>query len=155
AYAELLGPPARTALAPWLVAAPTEPAASMSSERYESITNFQPELSAATAVVPVADWHELLFLTGQVLKHDNPLAQERWLEGLLRLQAELPADYAEQLQPYLPQIITWGREPGQPLTAEQVREVLAQGHLVSGHAGLAEALVLGWLLGFPEPLVPL
>ena len=155
AYAELLGPPARAALAPWLAATPAEPTASVAAERYEPITDFQPELSATTAVVPVADWHELLFLTGQVLKHDDPLTQERWLEGLLRLQTELPADYAEQLQPYLPQIITWGREPGQPLTVAQVQEVASQGHIVSGHAGLAEALVLSWMLGFPEPLVPL
>ena len=154
AYAELLGPPARTALAPWL-AAPAAPAALVATEHYAPAADFRPELSAATAVVPVADWHELLFLTGQVLKHDDPLALERWLEGLLRLQGELPADYAEQLQPYLPQIITWGREPGQPLTLAQVQEVLAQGHLVVGHAGLAEVLVLGWLLSFPEPLVPL
>jgi hypothetical protein len=154
-YAELLGPPARAALAPWLAAVPKASATPAATERYEPVTDFQPELSAATAVVPVADWHELLFLTGQVLKHDNPLAQERWLEGLLRLQAELPADYAEQLLPYLPQIITWGREPGQPLTVEQVQEVATQGHIVSGHAGLAEALILSWMLGFPEPLVPL
>ena len=155
AYAELLGPPARTALAPWLVATPTEPASPAPTERYDPLANFRPELSAATAVVPVANWHELLFLTGQVLKHDDPLALERWLEGLLRLQADLPADYASQLQPYLPQIITWGREPGQPLTVAQVREVAAQGHIVSGHAGLAEALILSWMLGFSEPLVPL
>jgi hypothetical protein len=153
AYAELLGPPARIALAPWL-AAPAASTAPVATEHYAPAADFRPELSVITAVVSVANWHELLFLTGQVLKHDNPLALERWLEGLLRLQGELPADHAEQLQPYLPQIITWGREPGQPLTLAQVQEVLAKGHLVSGHAGLAEALVLGWLLGFPEPLVP-
>ncbi|MGI4864328.1 MAG: DUF6493 family protein [Janthinobacterium lividum] len=155
AYAELLGPPARAALAPWLAAAPNEPAASVALERYEPAPDFQPELSADTAVVPVADWHELLFLTGQVLKHDDPLALERWLEGLLRLQAELPADYADQLQPYLPQLITWGREPDQPLTVEQAQEVVSKGQLLLGHLGSTQALILSWMLGFAEPLVPL
>ena len=155
AYAELLGPPARAALAPWLAAVPAEPTAPIAAERYEPIMDFQPELSAATAVAPVADWHELLFLTGQVLKHDDPLAQERWLDGLLRLQADFPADYAEQLQPYLPRIITWGREPGQPLTVAQAQEVVRLGQQVLGHLGAAQALILSWMLNFAEPLVPL
>lgn len=154
-YAALLGPSARTVLAPWLALMPTEPDALVTTERYEPATDFQPELSAETAVTPVADWHELLFLTGQVLKHDDPLVLERWLDGLLRLQAELPADYAEQLQPYLPQIITWGREPGQPLTVEQAQEVVSKGQQVLGQIGLTQALVLSWMLNFAEPLVPL
>lgn len=155
AYAELLGPPARAALASWLAAVPAEPTAPIAAERYEPIMDFQPELSAATAVAPVADWHELLFLTGQVLKHDDPLAQERWLDGLLRLQADFPADYAEQLQPYLPRIITWGRESGQPLTVALAQEVVRLGQQVLGHLGTTQALVLSWMLDFAESLVPL
>ena len=155
-YAELLGPPARAALAPWLAAATETPAAPAPEEYYQPVANFRPELSAATAVVPVADWHELLFLTGQVLRHDDPLARERWLDGLLRLQADLPADYADQLQPYLPQLIAWGREPGQPLTPEQAHQVLAGPQLqVVGYPGQAQALTLSWMLGFAELLVPL
>ena len=155
AYAGLLGPPARAALAPWLAAAPLEPAGAVVAERYEPVTDFRPELSADTAVTPVADWHELLFLTGQVLRHDDPLALERWLDGLLRLRADFPADHAEQLQPYLPQIITWGREAGQLLTVEQAQEVVRKGQQVLGQAGLTQALVLSWMLSFAEPLVPL
>ena len=155
AYAGLLGPPARAALAPWLAATPVEPAASGAAEHYAPALNFQPELSAATAVAPVADWHELLFLAGQVLQHDDPLALERWLDGLLRLQADFPADYADQLLPYLPRIITWGREPGQPLTVAQAQEVVSKGQQVLGHLGAAQALLLSWMLNFAEPLVPL
>jgi hypothetical protein len=81
--AELLAAPARALLAPWLAPPPAaEPAAA-----YEPLAAFVPDLSPATAVVPVADWPELLFLTGQVLRHDDPLALERWLDGLLRLRA--------------------------------------------------------------------
>jgi hypothetical protein len=152
AYAGLLGPPARAALAPWLAAAP---AAAVATESYVPITDFQPELSAATAVAPVADWHELLFLTGQVLKHDDPLARERWLDGLLRQQAAFPADYADQLLPYLPLLITWGREAGQPLTVAQAQEVVGKGQQVLGHLGATQALLLSWMLNFAEPLVPL
>lgn len=151
-YAELLGPPARATLAPWLAAAPVVAAV---VEQYAPVADFRPELSAATAVAPVADWHELLFLTGHVLRHDDPLALERWLDGLLRLYPTLPPDYAAQLLPYLPQMLPYGREPGQPLTLAQVQETQAAGHAVVGHAGLAQALVLGWMLGFPEALVPL
>nr|GFD21711.1 hypothetical protein [Tanacetum cinerariifolium] len=96
--AELLAAPARLVLAPWLVA-PT--ALDRPRVRYAPAARFVPDISASTAIVPVADWHELLFLTGEVLRYDVPAAFERWLDGLLRLHGQLPAGYAEQLRPYL------------------------------------------------------
>ena len=143
--AELLAAPARALLAPWL-AAPTaaEPAAA-----YEPRSAFIPDLSPATLIGPVADWPELLFLTGQVLRHDDPLALERWLDGLLRLRTRLPADYAKALQPYLVQL--WPALKGK---SEIELSALLQGlPLASGHAGLVQALLLGWVVGFGVPLV--
>jgi hypothetical protein len=108
-----------------------------------------PEISPATAIVPVADWHELLFLTGQVLKHDDPTALEHWLDGLLRLQAQLPTGYAAQLQPFLVQILPSIKKAN---TAE-LRELLAGPVRLDGHEGLAPALLLSWATSFAVPRV--
>ena len=148
-YAELLGPAARALMAPWLAAAeetatPAEPA-----EAYAPLTDFQPEISPATAIVPVADWHELLFLTGQVLKHDDPPALERWVDGLLRLQGHFPAGYAGQLGPYLAQVLPQLKKAA---AAEQVA-LLTGPVTIYGHAGLAVALLLSWATGFATPRV--
>ena len=105
-YADLLPAAARTTLAPWL-AAPAVSDAPEAAERYAPVTDFQPELTPATAIVPVADYHEWLFLTGPVLTQDVPTDRERWLEGLLRLRPHFPADFARQLLPYLHQALPW------------------------------------------------
>ncbi|RZJ06392.1 MAG: hypothetical protein EOP39_19345, partial [Rubrivivax sp.] len=75
--------PARAVLAPWIAAQPVTSAAPDEVAAYVLKLEFIPDLSPTTAIEPVADWHELLFLTGQVLKHDDPVALERWLDGLL------------------------------------------------------------------------
>jgi hypothetical protein len=150
-YADLLAPATRAVLAPWLAAAPPAtlaPAASATS--YEPLATFTPDLSAATAVAPVADWHELLFLTGQVLQHDDPLALERWLDGLLRLRPQFPADYAELLLPYVVRIM-----PGVPGSAAELATLLVQ-HATKGlasHSVLVQMLLLSWANGFAEPFV--
>ncbi|NRT17623.1 hypothetical protein HNP98_000430 [Hymenobacter sp. 9A] len=149
-YADLLGPAARALVAPWLAAAeetatPTEP-----GEAYAPLADFQPEISPATAIAPVADWHELLFLTGQVLKHDDPGALERWVDGLLRLQGHWPADYAAALQPYVQRILPYLKDK----TATEQAAILKNPSLPDGHAGLAQALVLSWANGFAAPLLP-
>ena len=102
-YADLLPAAARATLAPWLGA----PAVLKAVESYVPLTDFQPELTPATAVVPVADYHEWLFLTGSVLTQDVPTDRERWLEGLLRLRPQFPANFAHQLLPYLHQALPW------------------------------------------------
>jgi hypothetical protein len=146
-YADLLPATARTILGPWLGANPV--AGPSAAGSYAPISGFVPEISAATAIAPVADWHELLFLTGQVLRHDDPAALERWLDGLLRLQPHFPANYSEPLQPYVLQILPYikGR-------SESERAAIMQRPAVwDGHLGLVQALVLSWATGFATPLV--
>ena len=147
--AELLGPAARTVLAPWL-AAPTPAPAAEAAATYAPLAQFVPEISPATAIALVADWHELLFLTGQVLRHDDPLALERWLDGLLRLHGHLPAGYAAQLEPYLVQVLPELRKLTQPEAAALVAGPIA----IWWHDGLAQALLLSWANGFVTPRVP-
>ncbi|GAA4368945.1 hypothetical protein GCM10023185_42140 [Hymenobacter saemangeumensis] len=140
-YADLMTADARQLLAPWMgsvpALSPTEGAA------YVPQTGFAPDLSAANAVVPVADWHELLFLTGQVLRHDNVSELERWVDGLLRLRPQFPIDAAQQLLPYLLQVRPWLKGK----TGEQTTAIIA-GNGLSGHYGLVQALLLGWAQGF-------
>jgi hypothetical protein len=147
-HAELLGSAARTLLTPWLAPTPSivggAPAAT-----YAPNQGFVPAISPATAIAPVADWHELLFLTGQVLKHDDPTALERWLDGLLRLQGQLPAGYPAQLEPYLVQVLPFLKGK----TGEQAEAILASNH-THGHAGLVQALLLSWHKHFRTLRVP-
>lgn len=144
--AELLGPAARTALAPWLAA---PPAAAPEPATYAPSEQFVPDLSPATAIAPVADWHELLFLTGQVLRHDDPAALERWLDGLLRLHGQLPAGHAAQFPPYLVQVLPALKKAG----AAEATALLAGPLGLHGHEGLVHALLLGWAGGFATPRV--
>jgi hypothetical protein len=144
--ADLLGSAACTALGPWLAApvvATTTPAT------YAPLGQFVPDISPATAIAPVADWHELLFLTGQVLQHDDPTARERWLDGLLRLQGQLPAGYATQLQPYLVRVVPALKKA----SATEANALLAGPIALHGHDGLLLALLLGWAGGFTSPRV--
>ena len=105
-YADLLPAAARATLAPWL-GAPATLGTLGAVESYVPLTDFQPALAPATAIVLVADYHEWLFLTGAVLTRDVPTDRERWLEGLLRLRPHFPADFAHQLLPYLHQALPW------------------------------------------------
>jgi hypothetical protein len=143
-YADLLAPTSRTVLARWLSEMPVAtPITEAEAVSYVPQLHFVPDLSPATAIEPVADWHELLFLTGQVLKHDDPLALERWLDGLLRLHTDLPADYPAQLMPYLVQ----ARPFLQGKTGPEAAAILAGSGLV-GHLGLVQALLISWAQGF-------
>ena len=152
-YADLLGAAARTVLAPWL-GQPAATAAQATPEAYEPREGFEPEISAATAIAPVADWHELLFLTGQALKRDNPLDVERWVDGLLRLRHQFPAGYAQQLRPYLRQAFPWQLDD---LTDAQQDKALAAMKFSgerTGHHSLLSALLVSWLAGFARLRVP-
>ena len=144
--AGLLGAAARATLAPWL-AAPQLPVAEPVA--YAPHAQFVPDLSPATAIVPVADWHELLFLTGQVLQHDEPAARERWLDGLLRLHGQLPAGAAQQLQPYLGQAFPLLKKA----SPAESSALLTSSFALHGHDGLLLALLLGWAGGFATPRV--
>ncbi|MGI4870283.1 MAG: DUF6493 family protein [Janthinobacterium lividum] len=139
---ELLAAPARAHLAPWLTAATpgnTAPATPPPTAQNQ----------APTPILPVADWHELLYLTGQVLNQNNPTVVERWLDGLLRLQGQLLAGYAQQLQPYLTQLLP----PGRKDTAAELNRLLTGPSPGDGHDGLLVALLLGWATGFERPRV--
>ncbi|MDJ0365792.1 DUF6493 family protein [Hymenobacter sp. H14-R3] len=153
AYADLLAPATRAVLAPWLAAvgAAALPDTEAEPAHYESLTELVPDLSAATAIVPVADWHELLFLTGQVLKHDDALALERWLDGLLRLRGQFPAGYADLLQPYVGQVHPYLSGPAAERAAAVMQD--AAGGRAGGHALLPQLLLLSWANGFAEPFV--
>ncbi|GAA4048148.1 DUF6493 family protein [Hymenobacter glaciei] len=140
-YADLMTAGTRQLLAPWLAPAP-ESAPNLGAS-YVPQAEFVPDLSAANAVTPVADWHELLFLTGQVLRHKDALELERWIDGLLRLQAQFPAEYAPQLRPFLVQV-----QPAlKGKTDEQAAAIVAETNL-AGHHGLVATLALGWAQGF-------
>ncbi|MDQ2770967.1 MAG: DUF6493 family protein [Bacteroidota bacterium] len=142
-HADLLGAPARTVLAAWLApVAPADTPAEMAT--YAPAAQFVPELSAATAIEPVADWHELLFLTGQVLRHHDPAATERWLDGLLRLNGQWPAGFAGQLRPYLAQLFPEIKKASEAEVAAILREPVD----VYGHEGLVQALLLTWATDF-------
>jgi hypothetical protein len=148
-YADLLAPPARAVLAPWL-AASTSPT-SKEAVDYAPITDFIPAISPATAIAPVADWHELLFLTGQVLRYDDPAAFERWLDGLLRLRSQFPAGYAQQLRPYLQQAFPWELQD-----KPEAQQALTLLHYQFGgsHAGqpdFIKALLASWFADFAQP----
>jgi hypothetical protein len=146
--AELLSTSARTLLAPWLSAADAQ-VAPMPRATYLPVSSFVPDILPATAVAAVADWHELLFLTPQVLSQTDPLALERWLDGLLRLRSQLPADYSLQLQPYIKQLVPW---LGSKSTLTDVLEHLAEWP-PAWSRGLFEALLLSWYEGFASPRV--
>jgi hypothetical protein len=149
-YAALLAPPARAVLAPWLAPAAAGAPAD-AADAYAPLTDFAPDISPATAIAPVADWHELLFLTGQVLKYDDPAAFERWLDGLLQLRGQFPAGFAEQLQPYLKQAFPWELRD---LTPEQQALTLRHYQFGGNHVGEPEfikALLASWAANFEHP----
>ncbi|MBC6697669.1 DUF6493 family protein [Hymenobacter puniceus] len=151
-YADLLAPAARLLLSPYL---PLEDDDSSSSAAvsYVPQNGFVPDISAATAIAPVRDWHDLLFLTGQVVQQRQPADVERWLDGLLRLRGQFPADYARQLHPYLVQALPWVL---QGKSEDETRAALLS-FSFGNHNGQQElllALLMSWYLGFPHLKVP-
>ena len=149
-YADLLAPGARNTLQAWLPeSGPLAVGPENGRGAYCPTADFAPDLSAATAFQPVQNWHELLFLTGQVVRHDDPMVLERWVDGLLRLQGEFPAGYAAQLQPYLVQTLPFlkGKSDAQA-------SAIIAAHSQGGHFGLVQALLLSWAQGFSSARVP-
>ncbi|RFP65218.1 hypothetical protein D0N36_10170 [Hymenobacter lapidiphilus] len=146
---ELLSTPARALLVPWLAAAP---APSVAQEAYAPRAGFVPDISEATAIAPVADWHELLFLTGQALKPDQPAEQERWLDGLLRLRGQYPADYVAQLRPYLLQAFPWLLKGKTEAETANILRKMDYGRR-AGQRDFLQAMLVGWHGGFAQPQV--
>ena len=51
-------------------------------------------------------WDDLLFLIGDCIRERSPLVLDLFFEGLNLLQAQIPADYPEQVKPYLKQLLS-------------------------------------------------
>ena len=51
-------------------------------------------------------WDDLLFLIGDCIREHSPLVLDLFFEGLNQLQAQIPADYPEQVKPYLKQLFS-------------------------------------------------
>ena len=49
---------------------------------------------------------KLLFLIGDCIREHSPLVLDLFFEGLNQLQAQIPADYPEQVKPYLKQLLS-------------------------------------------------
>ena len=49
---------------------------------------------------------DLLFLIGDCIRERSPLVLDLFFEGLNQLQAQIPADYPEQVKPYLKQFLS-------------------------------------------------
>ena len=49
---------------------------------------------------------KLLFLIGDCIREHSPLVLDLFFEGLNQLQAQIPADYPEQVKPYLNQLLS-------------------------------------------------
>lgn len=152
-YSDLLTPDARATLAPWLSepAAGASAAADGAAANYAPRPDFSPDISAATAITPVADWHDLLFLTGQVLKYDDPAALERWLDGLLRLRDQFPANYTQQLRPYLLQTFPWAFEAKTEAITRTALQEYRHGAAYNGERQLIDSLLISWYLEFQHP----
>jgi hypothetical protein len=154
-YADLLAAAARTVLTPFLTTAPAAGGpADASAAGYTSQLDFQPDISPATAIALVQDWHELLFLTGQVLRHDDPAALERWLDGLLRLRPQFPAGYSEQLRPYVQQVFKWVLQDKSEAETATVLAGYDFGNGRNGQRELVQALLVSWFIAFRNPKVP-
>jgi hypothetical protein len=151
-YADLLAPDARARLALWLTQDGSSEEVAAPAASYAPLSQFVPELTPATAIAPVADWHELLFLTGQVLATEAPGAVDRWVDGLLRLRAHLPPDHATQLRPYLAQVMNWLGQDRTPAEVEaHLHTFSATGR--PGTSDLLAALVVGLATNFAQPSV--
>ena len=53
-------------------------------------------------------WDDLLFLIGDCIRERSPLVLDLFFEGLNQLQAQIPADFSQQISPYQKQL---GDEP--------------------------------------------
>ena len=76
-----------------------------SSENSEN----SPTACAARTLTPITyplTPEKLLFLIGDCIREHSPLVLDLFFEGLNQLQAQIPADYPEQVKPYLNQLLS-------------------------------------------------
>ena len=72
---------------------------------YSNQSNSLPKEIACAAHTP-GTWDDLLFLIGDCIRERSPLVLDLFFEGLNQLQAQIPADYPEQVKPYLKQLLS-------------------------------------------------
>ena len=81
------------------------------SENSENFENSHSSHSSHTSQTAYAartprTWDDLLFLIGDCIRERSPLVLDLFFEGLNQLQAQIPADYPEQVKPYLKQLLS-------------------------------------------------
>ena len=78
---------------------------SASSENSQTARAARTSQTARSARTP-RTWDDLLFLIGDCIRERSPLVLDLFFEGLNQLQAQIPADYPEQVKPYLKQFLS-------------------------------------------------
>ena len=73
------------------------------SDRSASSENSHTPKIAPAARTPHT-WDDLLFLIGDCIRERSPLALDLFFEGLNQLQAQIPADFSQQISPYQKQL---------------------------------------------------
>ncbi|RPD47012.1 hypothetical protein DNI29_12705 [Hymenobacter sediminis] len=151
-YTDLLTPATRTLLGPYLTStsAPSTDGSAPLAGTYTPTSSFIPDISAATAIAPVRDWHELLFLTGELVQHNSPASVERWLDGLGRLRGHYPADYAQQLRPYLVRISSSELKNKTDDEIQEYFRTYSFAGIRQGRRELLSALLISWYQGFTQ-----
>ena len=78
------------------------------SDRSASSENFQTAcaIHTLTPITYPLTPEKLLFLIGDCIRERSPLVLDLFFEGLNQLQAQIPADYPEQVKPYLNQLLS-------------------------------------------------
>ena len=77
------------------------------SDRSASSENSHTSHTPSPEIAPSPHtWDDLLFLIGDCIRERSPLVLDLFFEGLNQLQAQIPADYPEQVKPYLKQFLS-------------------------------------------------
>nr|WP_314995890.1 DUF6493 family protein [uncultured Capnocytophaga sp.] len=70
---------------------------------YSNQSDSLPKEIACAARTP-RTWDDLLFLLGDCIRERSPLVLDLFFEGLNQLQAQIPADFSQQISPYQKQL---------------------------------------------------
>ena len=75
------------------------------SDRSASSENSHTSHTSSPEIAPSPHtWDDLLFLIGDCIRERSPLALDLFFEGLNQLQAQIPADFSQQISPYQKQL---------------------------------------------------
>ena len=73
-----------------------------SENSHTSHSSHTPKIAPAARIPHT--WDDLLFLIGDCIRERSPLALDLFFEGLNQLQAQIPADFSQQISPYQKQL---------------------------------------------------